>query len=938
MAHNSYGLQNKEDKSSPPQTGGTSEAHNSYGLQNQVDMRFDGQTVVVTGAGGGLGKAYATFFGSRGANVVVNDLGGSFKGEGKSSKAADVVVDEIKAAGGKAVANYDSVENGEAIIDTAIKAFGRIDVLINNAGILRDISFKNMKDEDWDLIMKVHVRGAYKCARAAWPHFRKQKYGRVINTASAAGLFGSFGQCNYSAAKLAQVGFTESLAKEGIKYNILCNVIAPIAASRMTQTVMPPDVLENLKPDWVVPLVAVLVHSSNTKETGSIFEVGGGHIAKLRWERAKGALLRADESLTPGAILTKWDNVNDFSAPSYPTGPANFMELLEEAQKLPPNPEGEKTDFKGKVVLITGAGGGLGRAYALLFAKNGAKVVVNDLVNPDNVVEEIKKMGGEAVGNKANCEDGDAVVKTAIDAYGRIDVVINNAGILRDKAFTNMTDEQFDSVLNVHLRGTYKVTKAAWPYFLKQKYGRVVNTTSTSGIYGNFGQANYAAAKCGILGFSRALAREGVKYNIYVNTIAPNAGTNMTRTIMPEEMVQAFKPDYVAPLVVLLSSDKLPQPTGGLYEVGSGWHAKTRWQRTGGHGFPIDVPLTPEAVLKVWDRIINFDDGRADHPEDGNDGLKSIMANFDNRSTGSKKESKSGGANKEILENIEKAKKAEAEGTEYKYDEKEAILYNLGIGAKRTDLPWVFENADNFHVIPTFGVIPPFNAVAPFSLSDVVPNFSPMMLLHGEQYLEIRKYPIPTEATLVSYPKLIEVVDKGAAGVVTIGTTTKDARTGEDVFYNESTTFIRGSGGFGGPKKGTDRGAATRVHKPPQRNPDAVVEEKTTEEQAALYRLSGDRNPLHIDPEFSKVGGFETPILHGLCFFGFSGKHVIQTYGPFKNIKVRFAGTVLPGQTLRTEMWKEGGKVIFQTKVVETGKLCIAGAGAELLGQEKGKL
>ena len=163
---------------------------------------------------------------------------------------------------------------------------------------------------------------------------------------------------SHQAAKLSQVGFTETLAKEGFKYNILCNTIAPIAASRMTQTVMPPDVLENLKPDWVVPLVAVLVHPSNTKETGSIFEVGGGHVAKLRWERAKGALLRADESLTPGAILSKWDNVNDFSAPSYPTGPANFMELLEDAQKLPANPPGEKLDFKGKVVLITGAGGG----------------------------------------------------------------------------------------------------------------------------------------------------------------------------------------------------------------------------------------------------------------------------------------------------------------------------------------------------------------------------------------------------------------------------------------------------------------------------------------------------------------------------------------------------------------------------------------------------
>ena len=145
-------------------------------------LRYDGQVVVVTGAGGGLGKAYALFFASRGAKVVINDLGGSFKGEGGNSKAADVVVNEIKAAGGEAVANYDSVENGDKIIETAIKAYGRIDILINNAGILRDISFKNMTDKDWDLIMAVHVTGAYRTTRAAWPHFRKQKYGRVINT------------------------------------------------------------------------------------------------------------------------------------------------------------------------------------------------------------------------------------------------------------------------------------------------------------------------------------------------------------------------------------------------------------------------------------------------------------------------------------------------------------------------------------------------------------------------------------------------------------------------------------------------------------------------------------------------------------------------------------------------------------------------------------
>ena len=583
-------------------------------------------------------------------------------------------------------------------------------------------------------------------------------------------------------------------------------------------------------------------------------------------------------------------------------------------------------------------------------------MVVNDLVNPDDVVEEIRKNGGKAIANKASAEDGEFVVQAAINAYGRIDIVINNAGILRDKSFQNMDDDLWDQVIAVHLRGTYKVTKAAWPYFLKQKYGRVVNTTSTSGIYGNFGQANYATAvrpltfkflteltrvqKLGILGFSRALAREGAKYNIYVNTIAPNAGTNMTRNVLPEEMVQAFKPDQVAPMVVALSSDKvLNPPTGGLFEVGSGWHGRTRWQRSGGHGFPVDVKLTPEAVLKAWESIVNFDDGRADHPEDSQDGLKSIMNNMQNKSNVNVEKTVTGRDKPNALDIIEEAMKSKSEGSEFSYEDKDVILYNLSVGAKRTELPYVYENSDSFQALPTFGVVPFFGAAAPFRMSDILPNFSPMMLLHGEQYLEIRKYPIPTAAKLVSYPRLVEVVDKGSAAIVVTGTETKDASTGEDIFYNEMTAFIRGSGGFGGQTQGSKRGAATAVHKPPQRQPDAVIEEKTTEEQAALYRLNGDRNPLHIDPEFSKVGGFKIPILHGLCFFGISGKHVYQTYGPFKNIKVRFAGTVLPGQTLKTEMWRDGSKVIFQTKVTETGKLCIAGAGAELLeGGREAKL
>ncbi|PNY28437.1 Peroxisomal hydratase-dehydrogenase-epimerase, partial [Tolypocladium capitatum] len=730
-------------------------------------LRYDGQVVVVTGAGGGLGKAYALFFASRGASVV----------------AADVVVDEIRAAGGKAVANYDSVEHGERIVETAIKAFGRIDVLLNNAGILRDVSFKNIKDQDWDLIIKVHVTGAYKCARAAWPHFRKQKYGRVINTASAAGLFGSFGQTNYSAAKLAMVGFTETLAKEGAKYNILCNVIAPIAASRMTETVMPPDVLENLKPDWVVPLVAVLVHRSNTAETGGIFEVGGGHAAKLRWERSGGLLLKADGSYTPGAILRQWDKVVDFSRPQYPSGPNDFMALLEDSMKMGPNPQGDRLDFAGRVALVTGAGAGIGRAYALAFARHGASVVVNDLVDPSAVVAEIRKAGGKAAGVKASAEDGEAVVKGAIDAFGRVDIVVNNAGILRDKAFVNMDDALWDPVMNVHLRGTYKVTKAAWPYFLKQQYGRVLNTTSTSGIYGNFGQANYAAAKCGILGFSRALALEGFKYGIYVNTIAPNAGTAMTASIMPEEMVQAFKPDYIAPLVLALCGDKCPDPTGGLYEVGSGWCGRTRWQRTGGHGFPVDVRLVPEEVVKHWKDIVSFDDDRVDNPEKTQESLQKIMANMANRSGASQQ----GGANDEYLAAIAAAVETEGSPSEFQYEERDAILYNLGVGAKASELKYTFEGSEDFQLLPTYGVIPSFSAEAPFDLGAIVPNFSPAMLLHGEQYLEVRRYPLPTAARLASRARLLEVVDKGGAAVVKTAVATVDAATGEHLFYNEST-------------------------------------------------------------------------------------------------------------------------------------------------------
>ena len=330
----------------------------------------------------------------------------------------------------------------------------------------------------------------------AIPYMRKQKYGRIVNTSSSSGLFGNFGQSNYAAAKMAVVGFTETIAREGAKYNIVANTLAPGAASRLTATVFDQRMMEIMKPDWVVPLVGVLTHKSNTRETGSIFEASSGHFSKIRWERSDGLLLRADEELSPDVLLKNWAKVSDFSKVEYASSVVNGLEKLDQGSKLPKNERhyDQPISFQGKVALVTGGGEGLGRAYAHLFARLGAKVAVNDVVNAEKVAEAINKAGGQAFAITQTVEKGDEVVKAVVDKYGRIDIVVNNAGILRDKAFHNMTDDQWHAVINVHLRGTYKVMKAAWPFMLKQKYGRIVNITSTSGVYGSFGQANYAAA------------------------------------------------------------------------------------------------------------------------------------------------------------------------------------------------------------------------------------------------------------------------------------------------------------------------------------------------------------------------------------------------------------------------------------------------------------
>src|SRR3712207_6415052 len=206
-----------------------------------ADLGYDGKVAVITGAGGGLGREHALFLASRGAQIVVNDLGGSVSGEGGDAGPAQKVASEIEEKGGIAVANTDSVstpEGGEAVIQTALDAFGRVDIVINNAGILRDKAFHNMEPDLLNPVLDVHLKGAFNVTRPAWVHMREQGYGRIVSTSSAAGIFGNFGQTNYGSAKMGLVGFTNVLAVEGAKYNIKANAIAPLALTRMTEDIM----------------------------------------------------------------------------------------------------------------------------------------------------------------------------------------------------------------------------------------------------------------------------------------------------------------------------------------------------------------------------------------------------------------------------------------------------------------------------------------------------------------------------------------------------------------------------------------------------------------------------------------------------------------------------------------------------------------------------
>ncbi|KAM9992374.1 hypothetical protein ACTFIY_009806 [Dictyostelium cf. discoideum] len=417
-----------------------------------MSLNFKDKVVIVTGAGGGIGKVYALEFAKRGAKVVVNDLGGSHTGQGSSSKAADKVVEEIKAAGGTAVANYDSVEDGEKIVQTAMDSFGGVDILINNAGILRDVSFGKMTDGDWDLVYRVHAKGAYKLSRAAWNHMREKNFGRIIMTSSAAGLYGNFGQANYGSMKMALVGLSNTLAQEGKSKNIHCNTIAPIAASRLTESVMPPEILEQMKPDYIVPLVLYLCHQDTT-ETGGVFEVGAGWVSKVRLQRSAGVYMK---DLTAEKIKDNWAQIESFDNPSYPTSASESVSGILAAVNSKPA-DGESVLVRPPKVAVPKALAATPSGSVVVDGYNASKIFTTIQSNIGAKGPElVKKINGIYL---INIKKGTNTQAWALDLKNGSGSIVVGAGSTKPNVTITVSDEDFVDIMTGKLNAQSAFTK-----------------------------------------------------------------------------------------------------------------------------------------------------------------------------------------------------------------------------------------------------------------------------------------------------------------------------------------------------------------------------------------------------------------------------------------------------------------------------------------------
>ena len=539
-----------------------------------------GKVAIVTGSGQGIGRAVAEDLAAHGAKILVVDPGLSLDGNVENVSLADEVVEGIIKAGGEAKSNKSSVasfESGQEIVQDAIDSFGRLDIVVTVAGILRDRMIFNMTEEEWHDVIDVHLTGTFSIVRHAAPIFRAQKSGRIITFSSGSGLFGNPGQSNYAAAKAGIAGFTKVVGKDLGKYGVTANTIAPRADTRMTASVpeeykkkSPTPFKDSRDPRDIAPFVTYLASDYSAPINAQVFEVWGGTINQLTLPRPTVTLFNP---LSKGRFKT-----DDFDVEG-----RGMLFGFGEKNNISDKP------LDGQVAVVTGSGRGIGRGIALELSKLGANIVVNDVgakldgsgndVGPaQSVVEEISELGGKAVASTASVASvagGKQIIDKALEEFGRLDIVVTPAGILRDRMIFNMTKEEWQDVIDVHLTGTFSVVAPASKIFREQKSGRIITFSSVSGLIGYSGQSNYGAAKDGIAGFTRVVAKELGKYGITANAISPGANTRMTESIPDstramragtfkpaEEDHFLYDPDDVAPVVGWLCTDSASHVNG----------------------------------------------------------------------------------------------------------------------------------------------------------------------------------------------------------------------------------------------------------------------------------------------------------------------------------------------------------------------------------------
>jgi len=420
------------------------------------------------------------------------------------------------------------------------------------------------------------------------------------------------------------------------------------------------------------------------------------------------------------------------------------------------------------------------------------------------------------------------------------------------------------------------------------------------------------------------LAIEGGKYGIHSNVIVPMAASRLTKDLLPPDMYDSLAPEHIAPVVAWLCHEECAD-NGLVVEALAGWAGRYRWQRSQGAALLEEAggKVTPELVRSRWEDIVGMEN--ADYPTTHQEATMEVMSRIQDNM----RDEEIGGE-----KTVKDAIGFISEPYIFNYTFKESIIYSLGVGVSTTDkdgLRFLYEDHENFAPLPTFGVIPALDGMAGL-VTGAVPglNIDLSKVLHGEQFIKILK-PLPASAKLTNTFKIQDILDKGKGMVLLVEVESRD-ETGDVVLLNQLSIFVVGAGGFGGARSSEH---LINVSTIPPRQADVSTEYQTSVDQAALYRMTGDLNPLHISPDFAAMGGFDTPILHGLCSFGISVRQIMEKYAnndPARVLamKVRMSKPVLPGQKLRTDMWLEGDKVLFETTVVETGAKCLSGGWVQI--------